>query len=639
MCTGPSNILLDFLDRESRRIWGTFADFTDADHRKLLGAALNCACFLCEEYCVLPPVFIVLDDLVRRLLREKSAYLDERLVRLPLRDPTLDDWVESAQLQYRGQQGWGEKILDPNAFKFMRRHTLAIVPRQSDIGASLVDRWEQGPYVNEAWRPAKRLVAPDIIGRALWVPRRLSESGSAVTWDSIAGQLPDLGRATETALKRILQHDYFSIYADEYNLELLGNLQFARLDFGVRTVDPYYDYPNYKSLLVAAGLNHLVDNINASSMAAIRTTVGHHDLQRAHWRLTRRVSNARDIQRIYNVPLSDRDSTLWRELRVLDERRSGSHGIELDSHALEIVEERFIQLAALADRAVEDVVDQVDVGRRSPRQTMSFSNRPLRETESTQGVHLSGGSIVIFVALSEELQELRERWHLDNVFGSPAWNGRLHDHPITVICAHGAGRVQAAVEVCRYLSSSNDSVELMIVTGIAGGFAESEEVAPGDVLIAEFVADLGTRKMREGADGDLPEFRTRPYTCDNRIAVIVNSGSFNRRAWANDAARLFDYPKRQLPQIHIGTIISVDEVVSSDEWRRQLLQAWPKALGVEMEAGGVMAAAQRFGKVPVAVVRGVSDLANPLKADDEWRLRAIRAAALMIETASAIIFE
>src|SRR5689334_10245838 len=116
----PSNILLDFLDWESRRIWGTFADFSEADHRRLLGAALNCACFLCEEYCVLPPVFMVLDDLVRRLLRVQSAYLDERLIRLPLRDPTLDDWVESAQVQYRGQRGWGDKVVDPNAFRFMR---------------------------------------------------------------------------------------------------------------------------------------------------------------------------------------------------------------------------------------------------------------------------------------------------------------------------------------------------------------------------------------------------------------------------------------------------------------------------------------------------------------------------------------
>jgi hypothetical protein len=50
-----------------------------------------------------------------------------------------------------------------------------------------------------------------------------------------------------------------------------------------------------------------------------------------------------------------------------------------------------------------------------------------------------------------------------------------------------------------------------------------------------------------------------------------------------------------------------------------------------------MAAARRFGGVPVSVVRGVSDLANPLKADDGWRRRAMRAATLATERALAIL--
>jgi len=50
----------------------------------------------------------------------------------------------------------------------------------------------------------------------------------------------------------------------------------------------------------------------------------------------------------------------------------------------------------------------------------------------------------------------------------------------------------------------------------------------------------------------------------------------------------------------------------------------------------VMAAAEMLG-VPVVVVRGVSDLANPLKADDEWRRRGLRTALMTIERTMQIM--
>lgn len=51
------------------------------------------------------------------------------------------------------------------------------------------------------------------------------------------------------------------------------------------------------------------------------------------------------------------------------------------------------------------------------------------------------------------------------------------------------------------------------------------------------------------------------------------------------------------------------------------------ALGVEMKAGGVCAAAKEFN-MDVAVIRGVSDLADPRKSDSEWRRRAMKTVAI-----------
>jgi nucleoside phosphorylase len=77
-------------------------------------------------------------------------------------------------------------------------------------------------------------------------------------------------------------------------------------------------------------------------------------------------------------------------------------------------------------------------------------------------------------------------------------------------------------------------------------------------------------------------------------------------------------------------LTSVDEVVSSLDHAKDLRKDFPKLAGVEMEAGGVFAAAGKFG-VDVAVIRAVSDKADPSKADNEWRRRAMETITSLIE--------
>ncbi len=49
-----------------------------------------------------------------------------------------------------------------------------------------------------------------------------------------------------------------------------------------------------------------------------------------------------------------------------------------------------------------------------------------------------------------------------------------------------------------------------------------------------------------------------------------------------------------------------------------------------MEAGGVCAAAEVF-KVPVALVRTVSDVADPAKKDDKWRGIGMKTLASLLQ--------
>lgn len=627
----PGNILLDFMDRDSREIWGTFHDFSDVAHRTALIHALNAACFLCYDYCVLPPVFVTLDDRVRSVLRRGSHFLESRVIRLPLKDQSLDRWIDRARQQYAGQQGWYDEVVRPDGLEFLGRHAGAVIARDRDVGVDLANQWAAGPDVSSFWRPAVNRVRPALLNGALEIPGRLLRAGSAITWTAIAHQLAPFSDSEGLLLRRMLQHEYFSVYAKEYDLSVLRGLPFARAGFAAAEPDPYYDYELFMCLAQVGGIELLVKRISARSLVELRRTIGHQRLQIAHWELTRLVSDSHSITSAYGTLLGSKDWIAEREIQRIASKSAGPIGINLERSELQEVEQRLFELAGAAEAETERLREQVEL-RVRPRASRKVAG-------SMAGKGTVVGPLLIVVALREELEVLISRWQLTNEFRSQAWQGVIGEVAVEVICSHGAGRVRAAMETAYFLSRCLAAPWLIVVTGIAGGFEETDNTVPGDVVVASNIADLGTRKMRSGADGDIPELRIEPFACDDRILAVVRSGSFNERAWANSAAQEFDYPRGSLPRVLTGTLVCTDEIVSSDEWRSRLLAAWPKAYGVEMEAGGVMSAAKRFGDVPVAVVRGVSDAANPLKADNEWRLRAARAAASLIEDCINILTE
>lgn len=112
---------------------------------------------------------------------------------------------------------------------------------------------------------------------------------------------------------------------------------------------------------------------------------------------------------------------------------------------------------------------------------------------------------------------------------------------------------------------------------------------------------------------------------------VFRSGGFGIRAWIEECTNLPYYPEGMRPVLNMnGPIICADEVVASNDWRAKLIKAWPKSQGVEMESGGVVAAwrAANLG-CPISVIRGVSDMADPLKTDDSLRMIVMQSAALL----------
>lgn len=227
-------------------------------------------------------------------------------------------------------------------------------------------------------------------------------------------------------------------------------------------------------------------------------------------------------------------------------------------------------------------------------------------------------NVLIYTALKEERDVVEQLFGLRTAFEDGVARGVRNGVNIELISGTRMGRVPAAVAVTHHLASASHPYRLVVLAGIAGGFEESQ-IATGTVIIASEVVDLATRKM-----DDEPQFRPLVFTVDDTAQRFADSDLFAREEWELECTRNDQWPNGRRPYIKVGPIASLDEVVSNDEWRYKLRAAWPKLLGVEMEAGGVCAAAERF-RTRVVIIRGVSDMADPRKSDDQWRALAMKA--------------
>lgn len=236
--------------------------------------------------------------------------------------------------------------------------------------------------------------------------------------------------------------------------------------------------------------------------------------------------------------------------------------------------------------------------------------------------------IAIFVALEEELNVLIKHFSLVRSPESPAASGKIGDVEVDVLCPRAMGRVAAAVEVTRYLSK-HSSPDLLFCIGLAGGFEESG-IEQGAVICAETVVDLANRKVTDDEKGAAKsKFRRRDFDCTRAVYEVAKSKEFDHDAWASHSAAEFDWQKGRMPSLWEGKVASADEVVASNDHRKKMVDSVDKLFGIEMEAGGVCAAATAF-KVPVSVLRVVSDMADPSKADDKWRMTGMKTLAELL---------
>jgi len=605
-----SDIFLDFFNRDSREIFGLFANASREKHVAFLTEATNVAVFLCKEQCILPPGFLAECEIARDAILRRADYVVDRLIRLPLREATLEEFWDKKRREYSPFRARYTGLFEHRNEVLLRRFSEAIITRNSRIADEILRRWEEGPDVSDVWKatvPGFRAGDIEIIRKT---PREIRDEGIAVTWPAILNRIKDLKNARSSRLRYILQNHYFQIYLREYDLLVITRLPFARTSFVPANDDLTNDYESLKAALTALGVWNIVTGLSAESMISFRSKTGYYQFRMTFDRIAREMGSAWAVGQCFAQVVTTSGSP--RGFRSI---LSKYGQLPVPTHGYEAIE---VEVDAMADR----------MGNTEPAEREMAKIKLQKSERSIRGLTPDAPTVAICVALELERQVLVKQWKLTGEYPDQLWRGTVGGVNVVLFGTDEMGRVSAAVATMQFLQE-NPKPAMLVVAGIAGGFAR-EKVKLGDVLIPKSVADLATRKVGK-TKGRIPEFRPREFRTDTRILKYVRSGSFDIRSWEPAVIDAAEWPDGLRPTIHDGPIASLDEVVSSTEWVDTLCKAWPKLCGVEMESGGVCAAAE-VHDLKVAVVRGVSDLADPAKSDDAWRLRAMKTVAHLLET-------
>lgn len=624
-----NNIFLDFLNRDSRQIYD-FYRLPEESHINLLIESINIAVLLCNTHCIVPPGFIAECPLARKALERRLDYLKERAIILPMRETSLEEFFVKKQREYKPFQDLYTGLFNSKTLEaFLNKAPLSITQRKSIIGKEMVTAWEEGiDCDNVIWPILSQELSPKTLDIIRTVPTQIRNDDLAVTWPAINKRIKPFLDVNSNKFRFAVQYHYFNTYLNEFNLKVLSDLPFARdINFCPTSTEYYYSYKLIKRLAESLQIWNLISSISATSMIKIKLEASYFNFRTNYFSISNRIEEISDSFRAIAFAKEGTKDLI----RKLTKGLPSCNSQVITPSGIELTQEEIETLAYILDEGTRLTLNYLE----EPSKT---SRAKVPSYQKTQSNMLNDQvNVLIFTALREERDILKNYWKLENTYPNIFWTTEMTNIKIHVYCSETVGRVPAAISTFEALNQLKPNI--LILAGIAGGF-EEEGIQLGSIIIADQVVDLATRKMHEPSEKDIkPEFRPNVFSIDERLYKFIDSGSFDQNDFINKAREYAEWPDGRIPTIKIGSIASLDDVVASDVWRKNLLEAWPKLLGVEMEAGGVCAAANKHN-LKIAVIRGVSDHADPRKSDDSWRKIAMKTVTCFIdEILKSKIFE
>lgn len=210
-------------------------------------------------------------------------------------------------------------------------------------------------------------------------------------------------------------------------------------------------------------------------------------------------------------------------------------------------------------------------------------------------------------AMPEELQALLDVMPdetMERVAGREFWVGHLHGREVVAVLSR-IGKVAAATTTTMLLS--HYGVDQVIFTGVAGGLGEGVRV--GDVVVADALIQHDMDASPLFPRFELPGQGVSALSPPAAFTASVRDTVEQVLSPASLAEVHLSALQLGQPRVHQGLIISGDQFINAAQTCRELIQALPAALAVEMEGAAVAQVCHDFG-VPYAVIRTISDRAD-----------------------------
>jgi nucleoside phosphorylase/DNA-binding beta-propeller fold protein YncE len=143
------------------------------------------------------------------------------------------------------------------------------------------------------------------------------------------------------------------------------------------------------------------------------------------------------------------------------------------------------------------------------------------------------------------------------------------------------------------------SPSTVIMVGIAFGLKPGLQQI-GDILVSQQIRDYNPKKVSTDAN--------------NQPKIFLRGDLVSAPTLPLDRFRAGSKDWPETPQVHFGLILSGSDLINNLEYRNQLYQLEPEAIGGEMEGAGLYAAAQRR-KVDWILVKAICDWGDGKKGD------------------------
>jgi hypothetical protein len=430
------NIFLDFLNRDSRQIYGTYSNFSNQAHVELLNEAINVAVFLCNEYCIMPPGFLAEDAVLRTAFERCREYAHNRIIRMPLREESLAQFFDKKLREYELFRNKYADLFSQEVQQLLRGYAIALTPRESNVTIDIIHQWEDGPDKPGPWSKLKDRVPSSEIERIRHIPRAIHNDETAVTWASLEGPIGQKIGVDPRELRNVLQHDYFGTYLREFDLTIVTRLPFSRTSFGLESGSLAYDFEALRGALSPLGLWPIVLAMSAPSMLRFRDTAGYFEFRHAFDTIAKHCDSTRNITHVFALAKAQTESDFTRTA-IIDRHASLGglsipYGLSLDHETLEAMSFR---LSAVSGQAVEIAAVIEQTNSRQDRQL-----GPVR-----LGERAMSRMIAIYVALDMERNILIRDLGLVSRYPNTGHAGKLGPFDVIVFSRNEMGRVPAAI--------------------------------------------------------------------------------------------------------------------------------------------------------------------------------------------------